>query len=168
MRVKVYSQLEKLWKKHGPLEFGKICQIFLGLCLINMNFKIQIFQLSGRPDIVAISNKKQFAFEVKTQSDSIATIKKEDLEGVIEFPEKAIVAVLSFPDLECSWILSKANEIRAGKLPIAILRQHSDLILEKDVNDIFPEIVDDYFTKAELGTGVLYDEFNLIRDFHKK
>jgi hypothetical protein len=162
MRTRVYSQLEKLWEKHGPPEFGKICQILLGFCLIQLNFRIQIFQLSGRPDIVALRGKEKFAFEVKTQSASEATIKPEDLQGVREYSEQAIIAVLSYPDLDCSWVVTNADEIRPGKWPISFLKQHSILPLEKELDEIFPEMLEEYSPAADLGTTVLHEKFNEV------
>lgn len=162
MRAKVHSQLEKLWGKHGAHEFGKICQILLGICLLRLKFRIQIFQLSGRPDIVAIRNTKKFAFEVKTQSTSVATIKPEDIKGVKEYPEYAIIAVLSYPDLDCSWIPTKADDIKAGKWPISFLKQHSILPLGNELNAVFPKVLEEYFSAANLGTTVLYEKFDEV------
>ncbi len=167
MRTKIHSQLEKLWEKHGAHEFGKICQILLGFCLIRLQFRIQIFQLSGRPDIVAIRSKEKFAFEVKTQSSSEATIKPEDLEGVREYPEQAIIAVLSYPDLDCNWVLAKADDIKAGRWPISFLKQHSIVTLEEELNKVFPEILEKYFSFADLGTTVLYERFDEMLNLEK-
>jgi len=168
MRAKVYSQLEKLWGKHGAHEFGKICQILLGFCLLRLQFQIKIFQLTGRPDILAMRYDKNFAFEVKTQSTSQATIKSNDLKGVKEYPELAIIAVLSYPDLDCNWVLAKANDIRAGKWSISFLKQHSISQLEEEVNEVFPEVLEDYFSPADMGTAVLYETFNEIWKMKKK
>ncbi len=168
MRTKVHSQLGKLWEKHGPQEFGKMCQILLGFCLIRLQFRIQIFQLSGRPDIVAIRGTEKFAFEVKTQSSSKATIKTEDLEGVREYPEQSIIAVLSYPDLDCNWVLAKAGDIKTGKWAISFLKQYSTPPLEEVVNEIFPEVLEEYFSYANLGTTVLYDRFNEVLSLGKK
>ncbi|MEM4730111.1 MAG: hypothetical protein QXH42_10195 [Thermoplasmata archaeon] len=168
MRTKVHSQLRRLWEKHGAHEFGKICQILLGFCLNRLHFRIKIFQLSGRPDIVAIRNKEKFAFEVKTQSGSEATIKPEDLNGVKEYPERAIIAVLSYPDLDSSWVLVRADEIKAGRWPIPFLKQHSIPSLEEELNAVFPEILEEYFSYAELGTKVLYDRFDEISNLGKE
>jgi hypothetical protein len=162
MRARVYSQLEKLWEKHGAHEFGKICQILLGLCLLQLKFRIQIFQLSGRPDIVAMRSAEKFAFEVKTQSGSETIIKPEDLKGIKDYPEYAIVAVLSYPDLDCSWILAKADNIRARKWPISFLKQYSMLPLQDELNEIFPEVLEKFFPAANLGTTVLYERFDEV------
>lgn len=168
MKTKVYSQLEKLWEKHGAHEFGKICQILLGFCLIQLKFRILIFQLSGRPDIVAMRRNENFAFEVKTQSSSNATIKPEDLEGVKEYTENSILAVLSYPDLNCCWVPARADDLRAGKLPISFLKQYSIPLLEEDLNKIFPKVLEEYFSTANLGTSVLYEVFNEIWRNEKK
>jgi len=165
MRAKVYSRLEKLWKKHGAHEFGRICQLLLGLCLVELKFRIQIFQLSGRPDIVAIRDAEKFAFEVKTGSSSEVVIKPEDLNGVKNYTEHAIVAVLSYPDLDCRWILAKAEEIRPGKWPISFLNQYSLQPLEDGLNEVFPGVLEEYFGAADIGTKVLYERFNEV---HKR
>lgn len=167
MRTKVHSQLEKLWEKHGAYEFGKICQILLGFCLTRLRFQIQIFQLSGRPDILAIRNKEKFAFEVKTQSSSNAIIKPKDLQGVKEYPEQAIIAILSYPDLDCSWVLVKADDIKAGKWPIPFLKQYSIPQLEEELNEVFPEVLEEHFSSAYLGTTVLYGRFDEVMSLEK-
>lgn len=159
MRTKVQSQLEKIFKNHGSQEFGKICQIFLGLCLLRLKFRIQIFQLSGRPDIVAISNEEGFAFEVKTTSGPNITIKADDIDGVKGYSEHSIIAVQTFPDLECNWTLCHANKIRAGKWPASLLKQYSFSELEREVDKVFPDILDEYFEAALKGTQILYDKF---------
>jgi hypothetical protein len=168
MKNKVYSQLEQLWRKHGAQEFGKICQILLGICLNQLQFRVQIFQLSGRPDIVALRNNENFAFEVKTQSSSEATLKPEDLEGVKEYSEHAIIAVLSYPDLDCNWVLANANRIKSGKWPISFLKQYSISRLENEVDEIFPTILDNNFIFAEKGTTVLYERFNDLMNLERK
>ena len=162
MRTKVYSLLEKLWEKHGAHEFGKICQILLGVCLLRLKFRIQIFKLSGRPDIVALRNNDTFAFEVKTQSGSEAAIKHEDLEGVNDYPEHAIIAVLSYPDLDCAWVLARAGDIKAGKWPISFLKLHSIPLLGEELNRVFPQVLEEYFSAADLGTTVLHNRFNEV------
>lgn len=167
MRTRVHSQLGKLYEKHGAHEFGKICQILLGFCLTRLKFQIQIFQLSGRPDIVAIRGKEKFAFEVKTQSNSEATIKPEDLAGVREYPEQAIIAVLSYPDLDCNWVLAKADDIKAGKWPIPFLKQYSIPQLEEELNEVFPEVLEEHFSWAYLGTTVLYGRFDEVMSLEK-
>ncbi len=167
MKTKVYSQLEKLWAKYGAHEFGKICQILFGFSLFRIRFRIQIFQLSGRPDIVALRNNETFAFEVKTQSSSEASIKRGDLDGVKEYPEHAIIAVLSYPDLDCSWILAKAGAIKPGKWPVSFLRLHSMPLLEEELNKIFPEVLEEYFIIADHGMTVLYARFNEVWDLEK-
>ncbi len=168
MRAKVYSQLEKLREEHGAHEFGKICQILLGFCLLRLHFRVQIFQLSGRPDIIGMRNEEKFAFEAKTQSGSEAIIKPEDLQGVKEYPEQAVIAVLSYPDLDCSWILTKADQIKAGQWPISFLKQYSIPPLEKELNDVFPEVLEEYFSVAILGTTVLYERFNEILNLERR
>lgn len=167
MRAKVNSQLEKLWRKHGAHEFGKICQILLCFCLVRLQFRIQIFQLSGRPDIVAIRDHEKYAFEVKTQSVSEATIKPEDIDGVKNYPEHAIISVLSYPDLDCSWVLTRADDIKAGKWPISFLKQHSIQSLERELNEVFPRVLEEYFSYADLGTTVLYEKLDEVLNLEK-
>lgn len=167
MRTKVQSQLEKILRNHGSQEFGKICQIFLGLCLLRLKFRIQIFQLSGRPDIVAISNDETFAFEVKTTSGPNITIKTDDIEGVKEYSKHSIIAVQSFPDLECNWILCQANNIRPGKWSSSLLKQYAYSDLGKEVDIVFPEILDEYFEAAIKGTQILYDKLDEVRGRNK-
>ena len=167
MTTRTYAKLRNLWERHGAHEFGKICQILFGLCLLRLEFRIQIFQLSGRPDIVAVRNNRNFAFEVKTQSDTEATIKPDDLEGVKEYPEEGILAVLSYPDLDCSWVLAKANDMRPGKWPIPFLKQHSIPSLEQELNGVFSQILEDYLSAAELGTSVLYQSFRQVWESEK-
>jgi len=117
---------------------------------------------------VAIRDNEKFAFEAKTQSISEATIKPEDLDGVKKYPEHAIIAVLSYPDLDCNWVLAKAEEIRAGKWSISFLKQHSIPQLEEELDNIFPEVLKEYSHEASLGTTILYAKFHEVWKIEKR
>ncbi len=136
--------------------------------MIRQRFKLQIFQLSGRPDIIAVRNNEKHAFEVKTQSDTEAVIKPDDLEAVKEYPDQGILAVLSCPDLDSSWVLVRANDIKRRKWPIPFLKQHPIPTLEEEVNEVFPQVLEEYFSMADSGTSVLYQAFNDLREIEKK
>lgn len=162
MRIRVYSLLNQLEEKHGMQEFGKICQILLGLCLVELNYKIQIFQLTGRPDIIAIRDNVKYAFEVKTQSTGNAILKPEDTNGVKEYTDQSIIAVLSYPDLDCNWIMANVEKINCVQWPIPLLKQYSNTQLENEINQTFPKILKTYYPLANQGKTILYQRFKEI------
>lgn len=118
--------------------------------------------------MVAIRNMEKFAFDAKTQSSSEATISQRTLDGVKEYTDHAIIAVLSYPDLDSSWVLAKADKLKAGRWPVALLKQHSLQPLENEVNEVFPDVLKEYSPLANLGTRVLYDRFNEVLGLSRK
>ena len=148
---RIYHLLERLLQKHGPSEFGRICQILLGLTLKEMGFKICLFQLAGRPDIVVLRENEGYALEVKAQTGNEVIIKEEDLKGVVDSGYQPILAILSYPEIETKWLTLDARSLRAGKFNKISLERHSIKTLEENINQKFLDVVEEYYENALAG-----------------
>jgi len=42
------------------------------------------------------------------------------------------------------------------------LKQHSVQPLENELNEVFPDLLEEYFSSADFGTTVLYEKFNEV------
>lgn len=140
--------LERLLKKHGPQEFGRICQLLLGLTLKELNFKVPTCQLSGRPDIEAIKGSKGYSMEVKAPTKFKVTIGNKDLEGVYASGHQPVIAVLSYPDVKTRWIMANAQHLHADKFNKISLEKHSIKSLEKEINKAFGGVLEKYYDEA--------------------
>lgn len=147
--------MEELLQKHGPSEFGRICQILLGLTLKEMGFKICLFQLAGRPDIVVLRENEGYAFEVKAQIGTEVIIKEEDLKGVVDSGYQPILAILSYPEIETKWLILDARSLRAGKFNKISLERHSIRTLEENINKEFLDGIDKFYENALAGSSNL-------------
>lgn len=147
--------MEKLNKKHGARQFGHICQIFLALALIKIGFKIPVFNTVGRPDIEAILGNERYSIEVKTGDKEIGLTDK-DVDSIRKPGYEPVLAVFTYPELECSWIMASATSLSSGSFYKSELKVLSIRPLEKKVNKAFRDIVDKNF-------DVAYHSINKLR-----
>jgi Holliday junction resolvase len=143
MNYEVFLQLEKIKKKHGPQEFGRICQVLLELTFREIGFKTRGRQVE-RPDISAERGPEGYAIEAKVPSGTSISIGKDDLDGLKDFENKGVnllIAVLDFKS-NPSWILVNARRLKPGKHNITALRLYSLDDLEREVDRTFPVILE--------------------------
>lgn len=150
-----FIELEKLNKKYGPRQFGQICQIFLALTLIKIGFKIPVFNTVGRPDMEAILENERYSIEVKTGDKEIGLTDK-DVDSIRKPRYEPVLAVFTYPDLECSWIMASAMTLSSGTFYKSELKELSIRSLDKRVNKAFRDVVDKHF-------DVAYNSINKLR-----
>lgn len=146
MNYEVFRQLEKIRKKHGPQEFGRICQVLLELAFREVGFKTRGRPVE-RPDISAERGPDSYAIEVKASSGTSISIDQDDLDGLKDFENKGInpvVAVLAFTS-NPSWLLLNARKLNPGKHNIAALRLYSLTALEQEIEGAFPNVLSKHF-----------------------
>lgn len=161
VEYRAFILLERLLMKHGPTEFGRICQVLLALTLKERGFQVPYCQLAGRPDIVATRNTDGYRIEVKAYTKSEVTIGEKDLDGVIDSSRyQPIIAVLSFPEARTRWIMANARRLEAGRFNKSMLKTYSIRTLEKEVNKIFGNIVEKYYENAIMGSRSLKHVFD--------
>jgi len=148
-----YIRLKDLETKHGPSEFGRVCQILLGITLKKLGFETPIFQLAGRPDIRAVKKSEDYVIEVKATVDRKVTIKEEDLEGIRKQKGIPILAILLYPEPESKWIILKAQLVSCGEIYKTSLHKYSIKPLENKINKTFLSILEKYYEYAMEGTS---------------
>lgn len=143
MNYEVFLQLEKIKKKHGPQEFGRICQALLELTFREIGFKTRGRQVE-RPDISAERGPEGYAIEAKVPSGTSISVSKDDLGGLKDFENKGINPVIAVLDFRSnpSWILVNARRLKPGKHNITALRLYSLDDLERVVDQTFPVILE--------------------------
>jgi len=155
--------LEELLAKHGPSEFGRVCQLLLGLTLKELGFEVPYCQLSGRPDVVAMKGPKGYRIEAKAYTGFEVTIDDKDLEGVNDASGyQPVIAVLSYPEVETKWIMADARYLHAGRFDKTSLEERSIKLLEREVNKKFGSVVEKYHNEAIKGSRSLKRAFNSI------
>ena len=149
MNYEVYQQLQKIKKKHGPQEFGRICQVLLELTFREVGFKTRGRPVE-RPDISAERGPDSYAIEVKAPSGTSISIDQRALNGLKDFENKGInpvIAVLAFTS-NPNWLLLNARKVKPGKHNITALRLYSLTELQHEIDQAFPETLAKHFDTA--------------------
>jgi Holliday junction resolvase len=145
-----YEQLTSLLKKHGPQEFGRICQALLEHTLRELGFKTRGRSVE-RPDITTYTRGKlRYAIESKVQGGHSVNITQRDIDGVMEFCSSGACPILAVLLLEpdSSWILANAENLRSTTYVKITLKARSDQALTMKVNRVFPTVLRDFFELA--------------------
>ncbi len=152
---RIYGIINGLERRHTASDLGRICQCLLALTFKERDFRISNFQLSGRPDFCAQRGTESYALEVKSPTTAEVLLKEEDLSGISQLGMIPIIAVLTYPELECRWILADAEAIPAKKMPKTYLKKFSKLRLESEINASFLQILEKYKDYANVGVDSL-------------
>jgi len=157
---RIFTLLDELEKKHGASEFGRICQIYLGITFKELGFQVPICQLSGRPDVRVEKNKERYEIEIKAPISNEISLKSDDLRGVKVHGYIHVIAVLLYPEPEPKWIAVNADKVKAGRYPKSYLFLYSIKPLERKINKVFPTVVKKYYYNALVGTSSLKRVFD--------
>lgn len=159
-KYEAFSILDRTYKEFGASEFGRMCQILLGFSFIYAGYKVPIMQLSGRPDITALKGSASIAIEVKTSESQVIRLKKDDLQGITNGrSSRSVVAVLSYPDIEISWILADASRLNAGEYSKSSLRIFGITDIENEINYYFFPVIERFKSSMMQGTSILLQVF---------
>lgn len=148
-----YSKLLDLHKKHGPQEFGRVCQAFLEMSLRGIGFKTRGRPVE-RPDISAERHEEKYAIEAKAPIGAEVSITDRDLAGLYEFATAGVVPVVAVLLVEPNqrWILAKGRNLKPGAYNKVALSAYDINALSSEVNAVFPGILADHFDLA-MGRG---------------
>lgn len=164
-KYEAFSILDRIYKKFGASEFGRMCQILLGFSFIDAGYKVPLMQLSGRPDIIARKGSNSFIIEVKTSESPAIRLKKADLQGITNGQgSKSVVAVLSYPDIEILWILADASRLNGGEYSKSSLRIFGINDVETEINYYFFPVIEKFKSSIMLGTNILLQVFREAQD----
>lgn len=157
---RVYSLLDSINRKNGPHDFGRLCQILLGITFKEMNFNISIFQLSGRPDLIIVRRDIGFCVEVKAPTCTEVTIKKEDIDGVCNQHYQPIICINTYPEVKPKWIFLDATKLKSGTFRSSSLKVYSIKEMEEEINTTFPGILEKYYENSLNGVDCLRRAFD--------
>jgi len=146
MGFDTYIKLDKLLQKFGPKIFGSICQFMLELSFRKLGYQTR-GRAVERPDIVAQKGEIIYAIESKCQAGQALSLTKRDLDGVLDYTAPGCIPIIAFLfiDISSEWILAKADKIPIGKSNKIGLKIFDVIELSKEINSIFPQIVEANF-----------------------
>ncbi len=103
----------------------------------------------------AILGNERYSIEVKTGDKKIGLTDK-DVDSIRKPRYEAVLAVFTYPDLECSWIMASAASLLPGNFHKSELKGLSIKPLEKRINKAFSDVIDKNF-------DVAYHSINKLR-----
>ncbi len=162
---RLYSLLDETNKKFGPHDFGRLCQILLAITFRHMGYKISLFQLSGRPDIIVVKNNAGFCIEVKAPTCNEVTIKKEDILGVCNQGYPPALCVNTYPEVKPKWLFLDANKLKSGTFRSSSLERYNVKEIQDEINKTFPKVIEKYQEHILNGTNCIRriaEECNLV------
>lgn len=84
MKTDTYDMLKEISEKHGPQEFGGICQDLFALSFfeITKSTKLEVNDVEGIDIVLEDSNLGKYAIEVKTTTKDTVNFKQKDHKGL--------------------------------------------------------------------------------------
>lgn len=148
-----YPMLVDLREKHGPQEFGRICQALLEMTLRRANFATRGRPVE-RPDITAERLHEKYAIEAKAPVGNDVELTERDLDGLKEFASAGVIPMVAVLLVEpnARWIMAHARNLKHGRYNKIALAAHEVFALSSEVNTLFPAVLSGQFELA-LGRG---------------
>ena len=148
-----YPMLVDLSEKHGPQEFGRICQALLEMTLRRANFATRGRPVE-RPDITAERPHEKYAIEAKVPVRNDVELTRRDLDGLKEFASAGVVPMVAVLLVEPNprWIMAHARNLKPGRHNKVALSAYDVAALSSEVNTLFPAVLSEQFDLA-LGRG---------------
>ena len=138
-------QLDTLYKKLSPQEFGRVMQQFLACSFEAAAFDV-VENAVGVPDFTATSPLidgvfQTIAVEVKTTDKSKIPLRQRDLDGIGNPGQVGVLAVLIFPAISPGWLLIQADSISARAWELRHLKMKPRVDVGFDVDVMFHRVV---------------------------
>ena len=145
--------LVELNEKHGPQEFGRICQALLEMTLRRADFATRGRPVE-RPDITAERLHEKYAIEAKAPIGNDVGLTKRDLDGLKEFSSAGVVPIVAVLLVEPNprWIMAHAKNLKPGEYNKMALSVYDVVPLSREINTLFPTVLSDQFDLV-LGRG---------------
>lgn len=143
MNPATFELLEQLHGRHGPREFGKICQKFLAISYRLAGFSHIVERGVQGVDVDAAIGGERYATEVKTTVKDSVHFQKKDAAGLQDRARdgyRPLLAVLRLGPLS-EWFMVHAERLKTGVLLIDSLRPYRFRQLEDRLGPLFDEAV---------------------------
>lgn len=160
MKARVYECLKKLHGRHGPREYGKLCQKLLAIA----------FRLAGCQHIVERgvqgvdidvrqASGEKYAIEVKTTEDLYIAFGQKDVDALQKRRQDGYQPLLGVLQLNSlyEWHFAKATTFQPGRLLIERLRPYRLRDLESLLEPYFDQAVLRHFDGALQGSQAYLD-----------
>jgi hypothetical protein len=144
LKDRLYRLLTDLHRRHGPQEFGKLCQKLLAIAYRLAGFAHVVERGVQGVDVDAADGREKFATEVKTTQTSAVPFLRKDVDGLScrgADGYQPVLGVLRLSPLS-DWYLVDARRLRAGSLHIPSLRPSRLRDLEDRVLPAFDKAVE--------------------------
>jgi len=152
MKTRTYKLLKRLHEKHGPREFGKLCQKFLAIAFRMAGYGHVVERGVQGVDVDAAEESgRRHAVEVKTTEKNEVRFERKDEVGLQKRKEdgyEPVLAVLRLAPFG-EWVLARADSLRPGSIHIDSLRPYRLTSLEESLRARFVGGVEDHFQGAE-------------------
>jgi hypothetical protein len=160
LKDRIYRLLTALHRRHGPREFGKLCQKLLAITYRLAGFAHVVERGVQGVDVDAADGRERFATEVKTTQTNAVPFLRKDADGLScrgADGYQPVLGVLRLSPLS-DWYLVDAQRLRAGRLQISSLRPSRLRELEARVLPSFSEAVQEYAEGALEGSQSYLDD----------
>jgi len=150
LKTETYQLLTRLHRRHGPREFGKICQKLLAVACRLAGFEHVVERGVQGVDLDVALLTERYATEVKTTEKDSVAFQQKDAEGLASRrqdgyqPLLAVLRLSPFSD----WHLVSIEHLRTGNLLIASLRPYRRRNLEERLTPRFDEGLAAHFDGA--------------------
>jgi hypothetical protein len=163
MQRATYECLTDLYARHGPREFGKLCQKFLAITYRRAGFGHVVERGVQGVDVDAAGGEVKYSTEVKTTINHAIVFQDKDVVG-LEARKcdgyHPLLAALRLSPLS-DWLLADAEHLQAGVFPLDQLRPYRRRDLEEPVRALFAAVVDEHAEAALAGAQGYLD--NVLR-----
>lgn len=150
MQTAAYHRLYALRERHGPREFGKICQKLLALAFRAAGCRHVVERGVQGVDIDAAWAEEKHAVEVKTTTERRVLLGVKDVLGLASRGAdgyRPLLAVLRLTTLS-DWLFADAARLTAGYCDIELLRPRRQAALEQRLRPHFECMLERHFAGA--------------------
>lgn len=152
-------QLDSLYKRLSPQEFGRVMQQVLACGFEAAGFHV-VENAVGVPDFTATSpmtdgHCETIAVEVKTSDKTKISLTQRELDGIRTPGRTGVLAVLIFPAMNPGWLLIPADSVSPRSWEIRHLGMKQRVDVGFDVDDMFHRITAELETPLAPGGSEL-------------
>jgi hypothetical protein len=160
VRTAIYQLLKALHRRHGPKEFGKICQKFVAIAYCEAGYAHVVERGVQGVDIDAANGSlEKYALEIKTTVMDSIEFKRKDLDGLMSRCQDGYLPLLGVLRLGplSDWQLAESGNLRVGRLCIEGLRPYRRMDLEAIIKPILDTVVEQHFEDTLTGSQAYLD-----------
>ncbi len=159
MRRATYEWLSLLYDRHGPREFGKLCQKLLAIAYRRGGFVHVVERGVQGVDVDAAEGQTKYSTEVKTTVSETIVFQAKDVVGLAGRQADGYLPLLGVLRLSplSDWFLVDAEHLQPGRLPLEKLRPYRRHDLENHIRPLFATAVEEHAGTALAGAQAYLD-----------